>query len=328
MLNVLVTGGAGFIGSHLVRALLGRGYPVRVLDNFTTGCLDNLEEVLTRIELIDGDVRKRDTVRAAVKGVEIIFHLAALPSVQRSMKDPVSTAQVNEMGTLNVLDAALHARARRVVFASSSSIYGDGAEEMRRETMPARPLSPYALSKWVGEQYASLYARVFGLETVALRYFNVFGPRQDPSSQYSAVIPRFIAAFSAGDQPVIYGNGDQFRDFTYVENVVQANLLAATVPGISGHVFNVGCGQTLTLNALHRRLADLLRVCDPPRYQPARNGEVRFSKADITLARDVLGYAPNVNVQEGLRRTVEWFLSSQEGRKADAVETSSRALPL
>ena len=308
---ILVTGGAGFIGSHLVRALVKEGHEVRVLDNFSTGFLDNLEDVKHRIELLDGDIRQPEVVKSAMKRVQLVFHQAALASVPRSIKDPAATTHVNVLGTVNVFEAARAAKVRRVVYASSSSVYGDSPEVLRRETGPVNPLSPYALSKLVGEQYGAFYAQDFELETVGLRYYNVFGPRQDPLSQYAAVIPKFISALSAGQSPVIYGDGEQFRDFTYVENVVQANLLASRVPGVSGCVFNVGCGQSLTVNELCRILAELLEVDEPPSYQPARLGDARYSKADITLAGEYLGYAPTVDVQEGLRRTVAWYRSAE-----------------
>ena len=311
MANVLVTGGAGFIGSHLVRALIKEGHQVRVLDDFSTGYIDNLEEIQRRIELIDGDIRRPVVVKPAMRKVDLVFHLAALASVQRSIKDPISTTHVNALGTLNVFEAARAARVQRVVYASSSSVYGDSLEAIRRETNTTSPMSPYALSKLVGEQYGSFYSKTFGLETVGLRFFNVFGPRQDPSSQYSAAIPKFIAALTAGEASVIYGDGKQSRDFTYVENVVQANLLAARVPGISGRLFNVGCGESITVNDLYWSLVKLMKIDVPARYQPARTGDVRHSQADISLAKKLLGYAPTVDVQEGLRRTVTWFQSAE-----------------
>ena len=306
----LVTGGAGFIGSHIVRALLQQNREVVVLDNFSTGFLDNLEEVKHRIELVDGDIRKPEHLKRAMKGVEIIFHQAALPSVSRSMKDPVSTSEINVGGTLNVLEAARQAKVRRLVFASSSSVYGESPDPYRQEEMPLKPMSPYALSKRMGEELCALYSRAFGVETVALRYFNVFGPRQNPNSQYAAVIPSFITQLLNGQSPVIYGTGKQSRDFTYVENVVQANLLASRASGVSGQVFNVGTGGTLTVQELFRQTAELLSSNLPVVYEPARQGDVQHSQADITMAALLLGYAPAVDFQEGLRRTVEWYQQS------------------
>ena len=306
-MKTLVTGGAGFIGSHIVRALLKEREEVVVLDNFSTGFLDNLEEVKHRIELVDGDIRKPEHLKKAMKGVQVVFHQAALPSVPRSMKDPVATSEINVGGTLSVLEAARQAKVRRVVFASSSSVYGESPDPFRQEEMPLKPMSPYALAKQIGEQYCSLYSRVFGVETVALRYFNVFGPRQNPNSQYAAVVPSFITQLLDGRAPAIYGTGKQSRDFTFVENVVQANLLAARVPGVSGQVFNVGSGGTLTVNELFHHLADLLSTDLSPVYEPARQGDVQHSQADISLGALLLGYTPAVDFQEGLRRTVDWY---------------------
>ena len=306
-MKALVTGGAGFIGSHIVQGLLKEGHEVTVLDNFSTGFLDNLEEVKHQIELIDGDIRKPEHLKKAIRGAEVVFHQAALPSVSRSMLDPVSTSEINVGGTSNVLEAARQAKVRRVVFASSSSVYGESPDPFRQEEMPLKPMSPYALSKRMGEEICSLYSRVFGVETVALRYFNVFGPRQNPNSQYAAVVPSFITQILDGRAPVIYGTGKQSRDFTFVENVVQANLLAAGAPGVSGQVFNVGSGGTLTVNELFHHLAGLLEIEISPVYKPARQGDVLHSQADTTLAALLLGYTSPVDLQEGLRRTVEWY---------------------
>ena len=324
MATVLVTGGAGFIGSHLVRALVREAHTVRVLDNFSTGYMDNLDEVKHRIVLIDGDIRSRDIVRHAVDGVDVIFHEAALPSVPRSMKDPVTTTEVNVNGTLNLLEAARQHKVRRVVIASSSSVYGDSPDPIRREGAVLSPLSPYALSKLITERYGALYSKVFRVETVALRYFNVFGPRQDPASQYSAVIPKFVAALMAGETPVIYGDGEQFGDFSYVDIVVQANLLAARVDGISGRAFNVGCSETLTVNQLYRLIAEQMDVEVPPRYEPSRPGDVKLSRADIALASEHLGYVPTVDVHEGLRRTVAWYRSPEGLRRLPRKESAPR----
>ncbi len=326
MARVLVTGGAGFIGSHLVRALLALGHEIRVLDNFSTGSIDNLENFQHRIELVDTDVRKLEKVQMAAKGVEVVFHLAALGSVARSLKDPVATTQVNVMGTLNVLEAARQAKVRRLVFASSSSVYGEQPDLVRREGMKAQPESSYALSKWMGERYCALYHRLYGLQTVVLRYFNVFGPHQDPSSLYAAVVPRFIQALLSGKSPVIYGDGEQSRDFTYVENAVSANLLASQVPTAVGGIFNVGCGRSISVNALLKILAQLLDTEASPRFEPARRAEVRHSQADIAWASERLGYLPVVEVEEGLRRTAAWHQEKEAARHGTRGLAS--ALPL
>ncbi len=303
----LVTGGAGFIGSHIVSELRGRGDSVRVLDNFSTGRRENLAEVEGRVEILEADLRDLDAVRRAVSGVAWVFHQAAMPSVVRSVEDPLTTNAVNVQGTLHVLVAARDAGARRVVYAASSSAYGDTPTLPKVETMPASPLSPYALQKYAGEQYCAMFTRLYGLETVALRYFNVFGPRQDPTSYYSAVIPKFITALCHGERPTVFGDGEQSRDFTYIDNVVEANLLAAESSKAPAEVFNVACGERITLNDLLERLRSILGVQIKADYGPPRPGDVRHSLADIAKAERLLGYRPSVGTNEGLRRTVAFF---------------------
>jgi UDP-glucose 4-epimerase len=309
--TTLVTGGGGFIGSHLVDRLLDLGHSVRVLDNFSTGRRTNLRRTLTHIELIEGDLRDPDTVRRAAQGAEIVLHQAALPSVPRSVNDPRTTNAVNVEGTLNVLLAAREAGARRVVVASSSSVYGDTPTLPKIETMPPTPRSPYAISKLAAEQYTCSFAALYGLETVALRYFNVFGPRQDPTSQYSGVIALFCTAALRGEPYTIQGDGLQSRDFTYIENVVQANLLAATAPDVSGQVFNVACGERITLLDMITTLNRLVGRDQPIEYSPARSGDVRHSLAAIGKARQLLGYAPAIDLAEGLARTLAWYRENE-----------------
>jgi len=312
--KVLVTGGGGFIGSHLVARLLALGHGVRVLDDFSTGRRENLAEVKKHIDLLEGDLRDPDMVRRAVEGVAWVFHQAAMPSVARSVEDPLMSNAVNVQGTLHVLVAARDAGVRRVVYAASSSAYGDTPTLPKVETMPASPLSPYALQKYAGEQYCGMFTRLYGLETVALRYFNVFGPRQDPASYYSAVIPKFITALSAGERPTVFGDGEQSRDFTYIDNVVEANLLAAESPKAAGEVINVACGERITLNALLDRLRSILGADIEAVYGPPRSGDVRHSLADISKAEQRLGYRPAIGIDEGLRRTVGFFRPSGEAR--------------
>ncbi len=307
---VLVTGGAGFIGSHLTERLVQLGAKVRVLDDFSTGKRANIAHLLDRIDLIEGSLTNPQTVQQAVKGVAFIFHQGAIPSVVRSVEDPLTTHQVNATGTLLLLLAARDEKVKRVVFASSSSVYGETPTLPKREDMPPNPQSPYALSKLVGEHLCQLFWRLYGLETVSLRYFNIFGPRQDPTSQYAAVIPRFITALLRGESPTIYGDGEQTRDFTFVDNCVQANLLAATASGVTGEVFNVGAGKQTSVNELFRLLRTLIGANHiEPIYAPPRPGDVRHSLADITKARKQLGYEPTVTLEEGLQRTIAWFRS-------------------
>jgi UDP-glucose 4-epimerase len=311
-MNVLVTGGAGFIGSNLVETLVSSGNEVRVLDDASTGSLDNLEGIEPAPEVVVRDIRDREAVGEAVRGVEVVYHLAALPSVARSVADPLGTHQVNVDGTLNVLQAARRGGVRRVVYASSSSVYGDTARLPKGEEMPLSPQSPYAASKAAGEGYCRAFARVYGLETVSLRFFNVFGPRQDPSSEYAAVIPRFIHRMLAGTSPEIFGDGGQSRDFTYVANVVEAlQLAAAAGPLAVGQALNVGCGSRTTLLELVSILNGLLETSLVPTFSAPRAGDVRHSHADISQAERLLGYRPGVSVQEGLASTVAWFAGRQ-----------------
>jgi len=295
----LVTGGAGFIGSHLVEALLAHGWSVRVLDNFSTGQHGNLAAAVEHIDLITGDLLDPQSLARAVEGADVVFHLAALGSVTRSMEHPLMTHEANSTGTLRVLEAARKAGVRRVVYSSSSSVYGDDEDLPRRELQEAKPLSPYAVSKLVGEHYCRVYARQFSLETVGLRYFNVFGPRQDAQSEYAAVIPRFIESARNGRTPVIFGDGRQTRDFTYVANVVHANLLAAA-NGVSGESYNIGSGLATSLLELLSFIRDSLGVTLHPRFEPERPGDVRDSLACIEKAQAQLGYEVKVSCFQGL----------------------------
>jgi nucleoside-diphosphate-sugar epimerase len=304
---VLITGGGGFIGSHLASRLASLGHQVRILDNFATGRRSNVETLDGHVELIEGDVQSYERVHHAISGCEVVFHQAALPSVPRSVADPLTSNATNVTGTLNVLLSARDAGVRRVVYASSSSVYGATAELPKREDMAALPVSPYAVAKLASEGYCRSFVEVFGLETVALRYFNVFGPRQDPRSQYAAVIPNFISAMLAGRPPTIFGDGEQSRDFTYVENVVQANLLAMDAHVAPGRVYNVACGQAVTLNQLFAELCGLVDGDVYPVYAAPRAGDVRHSLADLTRSRQELGYEPMVGLRDGLRRSVEHF---------------------
>ena len=307
MAHYLVTGGAGFIGSNIVEELLRRGERVRVLDDFSTGRRENIAPFLGQIELIEGDLRDLDVVRRAVAGVDVVLHQGALPSVQRSIDDPLTTHAINATGTLHVLLAARDAGVKRVVYASSSSVYGDSPTLPKREDMLPMPKSPYAITKIAGEYYCRVFWQVYGLETVALRYFNVFGPRQDPTSHYAAVVPRFVTALLRGEPPTVYGDGLQSRDFTYVANVVQANLLAATVPRVTGETFNVACGERYTLLDLLAALNDILGTQIASVHDPARAGDVRHSQADIAAIQEKLGYRVEVDFYKGLRHTVDWY---------------------
>ncbi len=301
----LITGGAGFIGSHLALALLDRGESVRVLDNLATGREQNLDLLRGRAEVVTGDVRDLDTVRAATKGVEVVFHQAALASVPRSIADPLGSLAANVTGTQHVLLAARDAGVRRVVYASSSSVYGDTPVLPKREDMTPNPLSPYAVQKLAAELLCGVFTRVYQLETVALRYFNVFGPRQDPASQYAAVIPRFLTALARRQRPTVFGDGGQTRDFTYIANVVQANILAAEAPDAVGRAMNIGCGERISLNQTLQMAAALLGVSVDANYVDPRPGDVRDSLADISLAKRLLGYEPAVNFSQGLALTVQ-----------------------
>lgn len=303
----LISGGAGFIGSHIAEALLKRNEEVRVFDNLATGNQSNLQALQNlpgTVEFIQGDVRDMDVVKAAVKGVEVVFHQAALASVSRSIAQPVASLETNINGTQNVLLAARDAGVRRVVYASSSSVYGNTPILPKHEEMPTLPMSPYAVQKLTGELLCRVFTRVYGIETVALRYFNVFGPRQDPASEYAAVIPRFLTALLEKRRPIVFGDGEQTRDFTYIENVVQANLLASTSTDAVGEAFNIGCGERISLNRILHIVSELLGIQVDAEYREQRPGDVRDSLADINKAQGLLGYTPTVNFREGLERTL------------------------
>jgi UDP-glucose 4-epimerase len=309
--KALVTGGGGFIGSNVVRALLARGDDVRVLDNFSTGSRANLAGLESEVQLVEGDLRSYERVHAAVRGAEVVFHEGALPSVPRSVQDPLTTTAVNVEGTLNVLLAARDEGVRRIVNASSSSVYGNTGTLPRVESQAPDPISPYAVAKLAAERFCTSFTRVYGMEIVSLRYFNVFGPRQDPTSQYAAVVPRFIRAI-ADDEPVtIYGDGDQSRDFTFVDNVVGANLLAADAPGVGGEILNVATGDSVTVNALADAIGAMLGKPVEKAYEPAREADVRASWADVGEAKRLLGYEMRVDFAEGLRRTADYLLSER-----------------
>jgi UDP-glucose 4-epimerase len=312
MTRVLVTGGGGFIGSNLVRALLERGDEVRVLDNFSTGNRTNLEGL--DIEVVEGELRSYERVHNAVRGTDVVFHLGALGSVPRSVQDPLTSSAVNVEGTLNVLLAARDEGIRRIVAASSSSVYGDGGTFPRVETQAPNPISPYAVAKLAAERFCVSFTRVYGIETVALRYFNVFGPRQDPTSQYAAVVPRFIRLVADGEPVTVHGDGGQSRDFTYVENVVRANLLAAEAPDAAGRVLNIATGGSETVNALADTVGRLLDRPVEKVHGPAQPGDVRESWADVTAAREAIGFEPVVGFEEGLRRTIEAMLGTEGAR--------------
>ena len=307
---MLVTGGAGFIGSHLVERLLAGGARVRVFDNFSTGTRANLPfaaKFRRQLEVIRGDIRNRAALARAARGVRVIFHQAAMRSVPRSVKDPLGANENNVTGTLNVLEAARRGRVPRVVYASSSSVYGARPELPKREEQPPAPISPYAVSKVAGEQYAAVWTRLYGVETVGLRYFNVFGPRQDPKSEYAAVIPRFILWGLKGRPLEVHGDGTQSRDFTYIDNVVEANLLAARAPEAAGEVFNVGCGDRVSLLEIIAKLEAILGRRLPREHTPPRAGDVPHTLADVGKAKRLLGYTPLVDFDAGFRRTVEYF---------------------
>ena len=309
MATYLVTGGAGFIGSHVVHELVRRGEVVRVLDNLSTGRIANIADVCRRITLYETDICDLGAISPLFAGVHYVIHLAALPSVARSIADPLTANAVNITGTLNVLLAARDAGVQRLVFAASAAAYGDNPTMPRVESLTPNPLSPYALTKLAGECYCQIFTRIYALETVALRYFNIFGPRQNPDSPYTGVLSKFVAAYQRGDTPVIFGDGEQSRDFTYVDNVVDATLKACTAPAAAGKVINVGVGRSSTLNQTIALLNGIFGRQVRPKYDPPRKGDALHSLADISLARQALGYAPRVGFEEGLRRTVDWFRS-------------------
>ena len=311
MQKVLVTGGAGFIGSNLTEALLKKGCSVRVIDDFSTGKRENLifDKEYSSLEIIEGDIRDLRACRKVIKKVEYVFHQAALPSVQRSIEDPESSNAINVGGTLNILIAARDEKVKRVIYASSSSIYGDAPTLPKDEEMSPSPLSPYALQKYVGEQYCRLFHQLYGLDTISLRYFNIFGPKQDPNSLYSAVIPKFIDALIHDRPPIIFGDGEQSRDFTYIENVVQANLLAMSAERLHGEAVNIACGERTSLNQLFHILKRILGSKQTPVYEAPRKGDVRHSLADIRKGKKLINYEPKAGVEAGLKNTVEFFRS-------------------
>ena len=309
-MKALVTGGGGFIGSNVVRALLARGDDVRVLDNFATGSRANLAGLESDVQLVEGDLRSYERVHAAVRGAEVVFHQGALPSVPRSVQDPLTTTAVNIEGTLNVLLAARDEGVRRIVNASSSSVYGNTGSLPRVETQAPDPISPYAVAKLAAERFCTSFSRVYGMEIVSLRYFNVFGPRQDPTSQYAAVVPRFIRAIADGEAVTVYGDGEQSRDFTFVDNVVGANLLAADAPNVGGEILNVATGASVTVNALADAIGLMLGKPVEKAYEPTREADVQASWADVEAAKRLLGYEPRVDFDDGLRRTADYLLGS------------------
>lgn len=310
-MRYLVTGGAGFIGSNIVDRLVSDGAEVRVLDNFATGKKSNIEHNLGKIELIEGSITDLETVKRAVDGVDYVLHQAALPSVPRSVKDPIASNEANIDGTLNVLVASRDAGVKRVVYAASSSAYGDTPTLPKREDMPPNPLSPYALTKLAGEYYCRIFYKIYGLETVALRYFNVFGPRQDPTSQYAAVIPKFVESIMDGKSPMIFGDGQQTRDFTFVKNNVEANLLACTAPGVGGEIFNIACGQRYSLIDLVKGINENLGTSVEPVFDETRAGDVKHSLADIEKAKKMLGFKPLVGFEEGLLEVIKAMKESR-----------------
>jgi len=304
---VLVTGGAGFIGSNIVDELLKRNYRVRIIDNFCTGRIENIKHILGKIELVKGDIRDKKLVEKTMKGVSFVFHEAALRSVPRSIDDPVSTNDVNITGTLNLLIAAKNAKVKRFIYASSSSAYGDTKELPKEESQKPQPISPYAVSKLTGEYYCYTFSKTFQLETVSLRYFNVFGPRQDPESKYAVVVPLFIYAGLKNKPFEVHSDGKQSRDFTYIDNVVSANILVLTAKNISGKVFNVACNDNHSILEIAHTVSKILKIKPRFIYKPKRAGDVRHTLADVTLAKKFLGYKPLINFEDGMKKTVEYF---------------------
>ena len=315
--TVLVTGGAGFIGSHLARRLLSDGCNVRILDNFATGSRENVLPLLGDIDLIEGDIQSYERVHNAVRGCDLVFHQAALPSVPRSIQDPLTSNASNVIGTLNVLLAARDESVRRVVFASSSSVYGANPELPKHEAMATLPISPYAVAKQAAEGYCRAFFEVYGLETVALRYFNVFGPSQDPLSQYAAVVPKFITALLEGRRPLVFGDGEQSRDFTYIDNTVDANMLAASAQGAAGKAFNIACGERISLNDLLAEIRELTGSDLEAEYLDPRPGDIPHSLADISSAREVLGYVPDIDLSDGLARTINYHRELRAAEQFD-----------
>lgn len=311
MTKYLVTGGAGFIGANIVRQLIDNGEKVKVLDNFNTGKRENINELMNEIEFMEGDVTNNQTVIEAVKDVDVIFHQGAIPSVPKSIIDPMKTNYANINGTLRLLQAAAQANVKRFIYAASSSAYGFNETLPKQEDMPGRPMSPYAVSKYAGELYCKVFHHLYGLETISLRYFNVFGPHQDPNSRYAAVIPAFIKSILNNESPVIYGDGTQSRDFTYIDNVVAANLLAANAPKLQGEVINIGNGSQIALNELVMYINNILGKDIPVAYTAERQGDVKHSLADISLAEKLIGYRPSTSFHEGLKHTIHWLKNGQ-----------------
>lgn len=315
MARYLITGVAGFIGSNIAHALIDRGEEVRGIDNFSHGRWENIADIISKFDFREADITDASAIRSACDGVDYVLHQAALGSVPRSLLDPLATNNANVAGTLSALEAAREAGVKRIIYASSSSIYGNTPTLPKREYMPLNPISPYAVSKCAGELYCQSFYNVLGIETVCLRYFNVFGPRQHPTSQYAAVIPRFIRQMLNGERPTIFGDGEQSRDFTFIDNVVSANLLACHAPAhkVCGRAFNIAAGKNFSLNELYSLLQQIIGCSTPPSYAPERDGDVRDSLADTTEARQALGYRTLVGFREGLRKTVEWYKSEIAG---------------
>ncbi|GIN13542.1 epimerase [Shouchella clausii] len=307
MATYLVTGGAGFIGSNIAKALVAKGEKVKILDNFNTGKKENIAEFIDEVDVIDGDFTNEKTVQSALKQVDIVFHQGAIPSVPKSIQNPLGSNHANVSGTLQLLQGAVEAKVSRFIYAASSSAYGDSETLPKHEQLPGNPMSPYAVSKYAGELYCKVFYNLYGLETISLRYFNVFGPRQDPNSKYAAVIPSFIKAMLNDKPPTIFGDGTQSRDFTFIDNVVSANLLAANAPKLQGESVNIGGGASIDLNSLVDEINSLLGKHIQASYGPERPGDVKHSLADIHLAEKLIAYRPTVSFQEGLRQTVDWF---------------------
>jgi len=303
----VVTGGAGFIGSHIVEELVHRNETVTVIDNFSTGKRENVKPFEGKAQIVDADISQAKNLAQILKGADYVIHQAAIPSVPKSIMDPVKSHEANVNGTLQLLVACREARVKRVVYASSSSLYGDSPTLPKHEGMMPNPLSPYGAQKLFGEMYCQVFTRSYGLETVSLRYFNVFGPRQDATSQYSGVLALFIPAVLEGRRPTIYGDGEQSRDFTYVKNVVQANLLACTAQGVAGQAFNIACGDRITVNSMLRQINKITGKDVAPVYADSRAGDIKHSQADITRAKEDLGFKPAVTFEEGLRHTIQWY---------------------
>jgi len=312
MEKYLITGGAGFIGSNLAQELVQRGHQVRVVDNFLTGKKENIAFLLDKIELIEGDIRDFKICQQALAGVDFVLHQAALPSVPRSIEDPLLTSEININGTLNLLWASKEVGLKKFVFASSSSVYGDDPRLPKHEDMKPNPLSPYALTKLVGEFYCQIFSQIYRLPTISLRYFNVFGPRQDPFSQYAAVIPNFITRMLRGKEPIIYGDGKQSRDFTYVSNVVEANIQAAHTPEIYSGVVNIACGERTTINSLTAKIREILKRDIKPSHQKPRSGDIKHSLADISRAKRILKYSPQISLGQGLEMTIKWYKERED----------------